>query len=158
DLGRRCDGRVEPIDVNEVVRRASDLIGPEVRLQGISLRIDVASRLPSVFADPVQIEQVLLNLMLNGMDAVQATSQKFLTVQTARAGGEIYVSVCASGTGMQPELAERVFEPFFTTKSKGLGMGLAISRRIIEAHGGHLRAAMNPGGAGSTFSFSLPVA
>jgi PAS domain S-box-containing protein len=157
-LGRKGEGTVEEIDLNAVVRRASELIEPEMRLQGISLCIDTAEPLPAVCADGIQIEQVLLNLILNGIEAVQGSRSKVLRVSTASADDHVEVAVLDSGVGLDPNVVEHVFEPFFTTKPKGLGMGLAISRRIIEAHGGRLRASANADGGGSTFSFSLPLA
>jgi len=157
DLGRKGEGRVEVVDVAEVVRRASELMEPEVRLRGISLRIDAEERLPGVYADVIQIEQVLLNLLLNAIESMHASDGKDLAVRTAKVNGNVEVTIRDSGVGVDPALADRFFEPFFTTKPKGLGMGLAISRRIIEAHGGRLWAAPNQDG-GASFVFTLPAA
>lgn len=158
DLSRKGDGGMEMIDVNGVVRRAADLMEPEARQQGISLRLQTSGDLPSVHADAIQIEQVVLNLLLNGIESMQASPLKILSASTACAAGQVEVCVRDTGVGIDPAVGNRVFDPYFTTKPTGLGMGLAISRRIIKAHGGDLRIMTNPDGRGSAFSFSLPFA
>jgi C4-dicarboxylate-specific signal transduction histidine kinase len=157
DLARKGEGSMQMVDVNGIVRRAAALMEPETRLRGISLRVEPADDLPRVCADGIQIEQVVLNLLLNGVEAMQTSPVKALTVSTAFSNGHVVVSVRDSGVGLEPSAREHVFDAFFTTKSDGLGMGLAISRRIVDAHGGQLCCEPNPGGPGSTFSFSLPV-
>jgi PAS domain S-box-containing protein len=157
DLARKADGQVEAVDINEVVQRASSLMQPEARLQGISLCLEAAPAVPPVHADGIQIEQVVLNLILNAIEAMHGSPVKLLSVRTSAANGHVQVAVDDSGAGLSVGVAERLFEPFFTTKEKGLGMGLAISRRIVEAHGGRLWGAPNDAG-GSTFAFTLPVA
>jgi signal transduction histidine kinase len=146
------------VDLNGIVRRAAALMEPETRLRGISLRVEPADDVPRVCADGIQIEQVVLNLLLNGVEAMQTSPVKELWVSTAIDNGHVVVSVRDSGVGLEPSAREHVFDAFFTTKANGLGMGLAISRRIIDAHGGQLCGQPNSGGPGSTFSFSLPVA
>ena len=157
NLARKADGQVEAVDINEVVQRASALMLPEAQLQGISLRLEAAPAVPPVQADGIQIEQVVLNLILNAIEAMHGSPVKLLSVRTSAANGHVQVAVDDRGAGLSVEVAERLFEPFFTTKEKGLGMGLAISRRIIEAHGGRMWGAPNDAG-GSTFAFTLPVA
>jgi len=158
DLSRKGDGGMDMIDINGAVGRAAELMEPEARQQGISLRLQTGEDLARVYADPIQIEQVVLNLLLNGIESMQASPVKILSVSTARRDGQVEICVRDTGVGIDPAVGNRVFEPFFTTKPTGLGMGLAISRRIVKAHGGDLRASANPDGRGTTFSFSLPLA
>jgi two-component system sensor kinase FixL len=157
DHSRKGDGGMEVVDVNGIVRRAVELMEPQARLQGISLRVHSCEDPPSVYADAIQIEQVVLNLLLNGIESMQTTPVKILSASTVIHDGRAEVCVRDTGVGLDPAVGNRVFEPFFTTKPTGLGMGLAISRRIIEAHGGAFRVLPNPDGRGSAFSFSLPL-
>lgn len=156
DLARKNDDHMQMVDLNEVVRRALELVEPEARTQGISLQLHPDARLPRLYVDPIQIQQVMLNLVLNAIEAMHASAIKQLTIRTRLLDAWAWVDVTDTGSGLDPRLAEGVFEPFFTTKPTGLGMGLAISRRIVEAHGGKLVGASNDSGRGSTFSFSLP--
>jgi two-component system, LuxR family, sensor kinase FixL len=149
----------EPADVNEVVREAVQLIGADARRIGVPIRLALESRLPLVDMDRIKVEQVILNLLRNGLDAMSEPDpdRHELVVQTTiPAEDTVEVSVRDSGVGMSPATRERIFDPFFTTKTGGLGMGLSISRSIVEAHGGRLWATGNPD-RGMTFSFSLPV-
>src|SRR6185312_15982791 len=120
-----------------------------------------AAGLPKALADVVQIEQVLVNLIYNAMEAMveQASRVKGLTIKTELAldASAVQVSVIDSGPGISPDNLEKLFQPFFTTKAKGMGMGLNISRTIIESHGGKLTAISNDDG-GMRFSFTIPVA
>jgi signal transduction histidine kinase len=128
-----------------------------MRAQGIELWLDLAAALPLVPCNDIQIEQVLLNLLRNGVEAVAASApgQCTLVVTTAVTNSHVEIAVCDSGGGI-PEPPADVFAPFYTTKASGLGMGLSISRSIIEAHGGRLWATRNAG-RGSTFRFTLPT-
>jgi len=157
DLARKGQESMQTVDLNSLVRNAVRLMEPEARLQSISLRVDTENELPSVYADPIQIEQVILNLMLNAIESMQSTADKLLSVRTGWVDGQVHVSIRDTGVGLDADHAERAFDPFFTTKPKGLGMGLAISRRIVEAHGGHLSGTANEEGRGSTFVFALPI-
>jgi signal transduction histidine kinase len=115
--------------------------------------------MPAVWVDSVQIEQVILNLVRNGLDAMRnpAPSRGVLSIETSMVGeAAIEVAVCDAGEGLAPEVADKIFDPFFTTKSDGMGMGLAISRTIIEAHGGRLWMTKNSD-RGATFHFTLPL-
>jgi len=117
--------------------------------------------LPLVSGDRVHLSQVLLNLIINGMDAMQtspASNKRVVIEARPREEGRVEVAVTDSGPGVPPGLIDRVFDPFFTTKSGGLGMGLPISRTIIEAHGGRLWAEHAPAGRGLTFRFTLSQA
>jgi PAS domain S-box-containing protein len=149
----------EPADLNRVVRDAAELIGADARRMNIPIRLTLASELPLVEMDRIQVEQVILNLVRNGLDAMSEAdpSHHELLVQTSeRPEDLVEVSVRDTGVGMSPATEERIFDPFFTTKVGGLGMGLSISRSIIEAHGGRLWATGNPD-RGMTFAFTLPV-
>jgi two-component system sensor kinase FixL len=158
DLSRKGDAGMEAVDVNDVVLRAAELMKPQARLQGIALRVQTSEDRPSVHAVAIQIEQVVLNVLLNGIESMQSSRIKVLSASIACVDRQVEVCVRDTGVGLDPAVGARVFEPFFTTKPTGLGMGLAISRRIIEAHGGEFRGVCNPDGRGSTFSFTLPLA
>jgi len=127
----------------------------EANEYAVSIRTDPAADLPKITADRVQLQQVLMNLMLNGIEAMKETGG-VLTVKTERGeGGEVLISVSDTGVGLPAGKADEIFSPFFTTKPQGSGMGLAISRSIVESHGGYLRATSNDG-QGATFNFTLP--
>jgi PAS domain S-box-containing protein len=148
------------LDLNDLVEQAIHLLGFELRHQGIRPRLRLAGESPKVFADLVQIEQVLVNLIYNALEAMGQTpaGSKALTVETTMSEDDHRVEVCIidTGHGVSPENMESLFNPFFTTKPHGLGMGLNISRSIVESHGGRLDAAANPEG-GMRFCFALPV-
>ena len=124
----------------------------------IAIRTDLVLGLPKIKADRVQLQQVVLNLMINGMDAMADTTDraKELLITARGNESEIVVRVEDSGVGLNAEADEKIFNPFFTTKPHGIGMGLSISRSIIEAHEGRLWASPRPSG-GATFQFTLPV-
>ncbi|MFQ5757300.1 MAG: nitrogen regulation protein NR(II) [Acidiferrobacterales bacterium] len=146
-------------DVNRLAEQAACLAQPEANQHGVALRFDLADDLPPVLVDDIQVVQVIVNLLRNGLDALVATEpgQRELSVRTLMsAGGEIEVAVSDTGRGLPADKTEQVFTPFFTTKSTGMGLGLAISRMIIEAHGGHLWLTRNQK-RGVTFRFTLPV-
>jgi len=149
--------RPEPLAVNDVVRHAVRLVDGEAAERGVGIQLDLASALPATRADAIQIEQVILNLVRNAFEAMAAvpSDRRSLSITTsATAEGNIEVAVRDAGEGIRPESLGEVFTPFFTTKSHGLGMGLAISRSIVEAHGGRIWATATPGG-GTTFRFTL---
>jgi PAS domain S-box-containing protein len=147
----------ELVDVNELIREMIVLLRSEANRYSISMRIQLADDLPKVMADRVQLQQVFMNLMLNGIDAMKETTRKgelIITSQVER--GHVQVSVSDNGVGLRPEQADKIFKAFFTTKDNGTGMGLPISRSIIESHGGHLWAT-GVLGSGATFQFTLPA-
>jgi signal transduction histidine kinase len=149
----------EPVNLNELVQETIMLVKPELRRQRISLKTELTPELPLVLVDFVQVQQVLLNLVVNALDSLSIVMgrPRLLQIRTHRTEPDaVQVVVLDSGVGLSPEESDRVFEPFYTTKPGGLGMGLAISRSIVEAHGGRLWAA--PGlEHGAVFQFTLPV-
>jgi PAS domain S-box-containing protein len=149
----------ELVDINEVIREMIVLLGSEANLHSISIRVDLAEDLPKVMADRVQLQQVFMNLMLNGIDAMKGiTGGGELTIQSQRGENEqLVVSVSDTGVGLPAEQADQIFNAFFTTKPHGTGMGLRISRSIVESHGGRLWAADNSP-RGARFYFTLPSA
>jgi PAS domain S-box-containing protein len=147
----------ELVDVNELIREMIVLLRSEANRYSVSIRIELADDLPNVVADRVQLQQVFMNLMLNGIDAMKDTTRKGeLTITSQVEHGQVQVSVSDNGVGLRPEQADQIFKAFFTTKDNGTGMGLPISRSIIESHGGHLWATGVPG-SGATFQFTLPA-
>jgi C4-dicarboxylate-specific signal transduction histidine kinase len=147
----------EYVDVNELVPGAVRLIEGEARQHGIAIHVDLTSGLCPVHADRIQIEQVLLNVMVNGIEAMAPGHRGELVVGTSvRDDGAIAITVRDTGPPIPADVASRMFEPFFTTKPLGLGMGLSIARTIVEAHGGNLWAAPE-GPGGTTVGFALPA-
>jgi signal transduction histidine kinase len=147
----------ESADVNEVIQEMMALLRSEAARYSISLVGDLSNDLPQVMVDRVQLQQVLLNLMLNGIEAMADLSTPGrLTVSSRRDDGQLLISVADVGTGIKPEQAERIFQAFFSSKPQGTGMGLAICRSIVESHGGRVWTTPNPG-PGATFHFSLPI-
>jgi PAS domain S-box-containing protein len=149
----------ERVGMKDAIDEIIALVQAEIRRREVALRTECADDLPAVMGDRVQLQQVLLNLIMNGIDAVSAVSDRSREIVVAAVeepAGKISVAVRDSGIGIEPQNLERVFETFYTTKLRGIGIGLSISRSIIEAHGGRLWAARNDG-AGTTFQFTLPV-
>jgi|HubBroStandDraft_3_1064219.scaffolds.fasta_scaffold37531_2 PAS domain S-box-containing protein len=148
----------ELVDINEVVEEMVVLLRGEAMRYSISLKTELEADTPRVMADRVQLQQVLMNLMLNGMDAMKdADGTRELIIKSRRGeNDQVLVSVNDTGVGLPPEQADRIFTAFFTTKPHGTGMGLSISRSIVESHGGRLWAADNAP-RGASFSFSLPA-
>jgi PAS domain S-box-containing protein len=157
-LFRKGAPQREWVEVNEVIREMLLLLRSETSRYSISLRTELAPDLPQVMADRVQLQQVIMNLMLNGVEALrEANGTRELAVKSARTGAEqLVISVSDTGVGLPSGQADQIFNAFFTTKPNGTGMGLPISRSIVESHGGRLWAAANPG-SGTTFFFSLPT-
>jgi two-component system sensor histidine kinase TtrS len=155
---KKCKPQRELVDLNSIVKHAAQLVVGEAHRHDVALDLCCGDSLPEISADPIQLEQVVVNLLANGIDALEDSSaSKQLTVHTRQSdGGGIEVTVADNGCGFPAELKHKIFEPFFTTKPHGLGMGLAISRSMIEAHGGRLHARRNEHG-GATFVFTLPL-
>ena len=147
----------ESVDVNEVIQEMIVLLRGEATRYSVPIRAELAGGLPKVKADRVQLQQVFMNLMLNGIDAMKGISAPGeLTIRSERsASGQLLISVSDTGVGLPAQQGDLIFNAFFTTKANGTGMGLPISRSIIESHGGRLWAAANSG-RGATFQFTLP--
>jgi len=148
----------EEVDINEVIREMVVLLQVEASRHSISIHSDIVPDLPPVMADRVQLQQVLMNLMLNGIEAMKdRNTPGKLTIRSQRDdSGQLLISVVDTGVGFPAEKIEQIFNAFFTSKSQGTGMGLPISRSIIESHGGRLWAVSNPE-SGATFHFTLPI-
>jgi C4-dicarboxylate-specific signal transduction histidine kinase len=146
------------LDVNEVIHDVLRLMRSDLINQGVHADMDMAAGLPNVRADRVQLQQVVLNLLVNACDAMSAVPavERRLSIKTERKGGEVMVSVSDRGCGIPADRMDRIFEPFFTTKTAGMGLGLAVCRTIITAHGGRLWASNNDA-RGATVHFVLPV-
>ncbi|MDX2171334.1 MAG: ATP-binding protein [Deltaproteobacteria bacterium] len=157
-LIRKDATRQDWVDLNEVATEALRIVEPEARQQSVEVACELADALPRVLGDAIQIEQVVLNLLRNAIEAMAASNGTRRLRITTRAlpGDEVELSVRDSGPGLPPDVADHVFEPFFSTKPTGLGMGLSISRTIAESHNGRLWAIANPDG-GATFRLRLPL-
>jgi C4-dicarboxylate-specific signal transduction histidine kinase len=156
-LSQKTRAARESVNINEAIEEIVVLIGAELQRDRVVLRMDLAADLPSVLGDRVQLQQVVMNLILNGVEAMRnvAEHERNLLIKTERGEGEeVRVALQDSGIGLDPETREQLFDAFYTTKAGGLGMGLAISRSIVENHGGRLWAAANKG-PGATFCFTL---
>jgi PAS domain S-box-containing protein len=155
-LYKKMPPQRESIDMCEIIGEMVLLLRSEANEHAVSIRTDIAANLPKITADRVQLQQVLMNLMLNGIEAMKETDG-VLTVKTVRGEcGRVLISVSDTGVGLPPEKADEIFNAFFTTKPQGSGMGLAICRSIVESHGGRLWATSNDG-RGVTFHFTLPT-
>ena len=149
----------EHLDINGVIEEVLALTDAEVRRSGVSLQPELAADLPAINGDRVQLQQVILNLIMNGIEAMSAVPDRarVLQIRTSKQDPDgVLVAVQDSGIGLDPAQLDRIFDAFYTTKRGGIGMGLSISRSIIEAHGGRLSATPNEG-PGATFRFTLPI-
>jgi PAS domain S-box-containing protein len=156
-LSRKGGIRKQPLDMNEAIEEVLALAQGEVRTRRVALRTDLATRLPPVLGDRVQLQQVVLNLVMNGIEAMSSVQDRprELVIRTQeREDHEVVVTVQDSGTGIDPKVTEHMFDSFYTTKGEGMGMGLSISRSIVQDHGGRLWATTNEG-PGATFQFTL---
>jgi signal transduction histidine kinase len=158
-LVKREPLRAEAVDVNEIVRDVMAMVRHELQRSGVSLKTRLADQLPTVPGDRVQLQQVVLNLMLNAIEAtreIEGRSRQVSVASRFEAGKGVQVEVRDSGVGLTPDSRARVFEAFFTTKHSGLGMGLSICKSIVEAHGGRITA-MPKAPHGAIFRFWLPL-
>ena len=158
-LMKKAPPRKDRLEINGVIREIVELARGEAVKYGISVLTKLAVHLPVVEADRVQLQQVLLNLIVNALEAMGAANEgpRELLISTAKVeSGSVLVAVQDSGPGLEAAMLERVFESFYTTKPTGLGLGLSICRSIIEAHGGRLWARTNQR-RGATFQFTLPA-
>jgi PAS domain S-box-containing protein len=159
-LFTKKESPTEPVDLNEAAREVIALLSSNLQRNRVILREELTEALPPVAGDRIQLQQVILNLLLNACDAMSEIEDRprQLTIRTARDDGDrLRVSVQDAGVGFGPETADRLFEAFYTTKSSGMGMGLSVSRSIVDRHNGRIWATRNDG-PGATFSFSIPVA
>jgi PAS domain S-box-containing protein len=145
------------LDINYVIREAALIVSKEAAGNDVQVRLDLATELPGVLGDRVQLQQVLINLAINGIDAMRTIVglPRDLVIKSAAYGNDVLIQVQDSGVGLDADRTDWIFQPFFTTKEHGMGMGLPISRSIIEFHGGRLWA--EPGSAGAVFQFTLPA-
>jgi PAS domain S-box-containing protein len=158
-LANKTDIEKAPLDINDVIREVVALVNRELTSLLVSLRMELAPALPMILGDRVQLQQVIINLVMNGIEAMRSITDRpreLVILSRQDETQQVLVSVTDCGVGISAENADRLFNPFFTTKSGGMGMGLSICRSIMEAHDGRLWAAANvPHGA--TFQFALPV-
>jgi signal transduction histidine kinase len=158
-LIRKSPPHISTVSVNQLIEEVLVLMHQQVTEHGITVRTEVAADIPPISGDSVQLQQVLMNLILNAIEATDARkdgARELLLTSQRQGTKEVLIAVRDSGIGIDPRCADQLFYPFFTTKAAGLGMGLGISRSIIEAHGGRLWATSN-GRLGATFQFSLPA-
>jgi PAS domain S-box-containing protein len=154
---RKSPPQRELVDVNGVIEEMLSLLEGEATRSSVMLRTELAVELPKIMADRVQLQQVFMNLMLNAIEAMKDTGGDLTVKSQAEVDGQLLFSVSDTGVGLPTENLDQIFSAFFTTKLQGSGMGLAISRSIVESHGGRLWATAN-GGRGATFHFTLPAA
>jgi PAS domain S-box-containing protein len=155
-LYQRGCTQLELVDVNEVIAEMLILLRNEANRHSVTMRTDLADGVRKVMADRVQLQQVLMNLMLNGIEAMRDNGGELSINSQLSEGGNLLISVTDNGIGLPAERADQIFNAFFTTKPQGTGLGLAITRAIVESHGGRVWATANPG-RGTTFHFTLPI-
>jgi len=155
-LYRKDSSHLDIVDVNEIIGEMVLLLRGESHRYAVSLRTDLAEELPTITADRVQLQQVFMNLMLNGIEAMRENAGELIIKSQLREDGQLLISVTDNGVGLPPEKADQIFSAFFTTKPQGTGLGLAITRSIVESHGGRVWAVANPE-QGTTFHFTLPI-
>jgi PAS domain S-box-containing protein len=154
-LYQKGSSHQEMVDVNEVIREMVAMLRNEAKRDSVTIRAELAERLPQVMADRVQLRQVLMNLMLNGIEAMRDATGELSIKSRLSEDGQVLISVADNGVGLGSGSADQIFDAFFTTKSQGTGLGLAITRSIVESHGGRVWATANTG-RGATFQFTLP--
>jgi C4-dicarboxylate-specific signal transduction histidine kinase len=158
-LAKRSEPQMVSLDINDVIREAILLVQREVISHGVSLQTELASALPHVLGDRVQLQQVIINLLMNGVEAMAPITDRpreIVIRSQQQDAGQVHVAVQDSGIGIDSATAEQLFSAFFTTKASGMGMGLSISRSIIRAHGGRLWASPNAE-HGAAFQFTVPI-
>jgi PAS domain S-box-containing protein len=158
-LLQKAPPQMEPLDVNAIIREVLTLAGNELLRSGVAVQTDLEPDVPNVLGDRVQLQQVLLNLILNGIDAMRTITHRTreLRIKSAKHPDGALIQVHDSGEGVDPEQANHIFDPFFTTKPQGIGIGLSVGRSIVEAHGGRLWFTPGPS-QGVVFQFTVPRA
>jgi C4-dicarboxylate-specific signal transduction histidine kinase len=159
NLARRHESRLMECDVNELVTDLEQLASVDTRLHDVSLELRLADSLPTVLADGIQIQQVVLNLIRNAVDAMiesEAGNRQIIVHTALRDSSMVQISVTDFGSGLPADCDEELFQPFFTTKKDGMGMGLSVSRSIVDSHGGQMWFSRNQGG-GTTFFVTVPI-
>ena len=155
-LYKRNPPQRSPLDANDVITEMVVLLRGEATRHAISIRTELAADVPKITGDRVQLQQVLMNLMLNGIEAMHETGGVLMLKSERYKHGHVLISVSDTGVGLPADHADQIFNAFFTTRPQGSGMGLAISRSIVESHGGRMWATANDG-RGATLQFTLPV-
>src|SRR5919109_1157054 len=158
-FGRAAPASREPISLRQVIERALSLMGEQLRLREIAVTVDLGAEEPVVVGNPIQLEQVFINLLTNARDAVADSPRKAIRISGSVGPAEVEVALADSGQGIPPGLERRIFDPFFTTKEvgQGTGLGLSITYGIIKEHGGTI-SVVSPPGEGATFLIHLPRA
>jgi signal transduction histidine kinase len=158
-LLKKSGGGKSSHNLNDIIREVLALTGGELSKNEINVRTELAHSLPSVVADRVQLQQVVLNLILNSKEAMSGAGwqSRDLLIRSEQTGPEILVTITDTGVGISAENRERAFHPFFTSKEEGLGLRLSISQTIIESHGGRIWTRPSGNGQGATFQFTLPA-
>jgi signal transduction histidine kinase len=145
------------VDINKLIWAVLDLVRIDLRKHQIQLEMNLQDRLPSVFGNQVQLQQVLLNFVVNAIDAMRSVQPRVLSVRSEFNGcGEIHVSVEDTGIGIDPSVQDQIFKPLYTTKEHGMGMGLSICKSIIESHDGRIWLSQTSN-RGAIFQFELPI-
>jgi two-component system, LuxR family, sensor kinase FixL len=158
-LLKKSEFQHQPLDLNDVVREVLKLVRNDLVNQGVSVQMELTSDPPAISGDRVQLQQVVINMVMNACHALTeaAPAERVIVLRTITSGGEgVRVEIADRGGGIPPENLERIFEPFFTTRREGLGLGLAVCRTIIGAHGGKI-GARNNAERGATFYFTIPA-
>jgi C4-dicarboxylate-specific signal transduction histidine kinase len=154
-LYQKGSSELDAVDINEIIREMVVMLQNEANRHSITIHADLAARLPRVMADRVQLQQLLMNLMLNGIEAMRDASGELSIKSQLAEDGQLLISVADTGVGLPTKETDKMFDAFFTTKSQGTGLGLAISRSIVESYGGRIWATANSG-RGATFHIALP--
>jgi signal transduction histidine kinase len=155
-LYQKGTSQLETVDPNQVIEEMVTMMGNEANRHAVKIRTDLAQGLPHVMADRVQLQQVLMNLMLNSIEAMQGIGGELTINSQPIVDGQLLISVRDTGVGLPTENLNDIFNAFFTTKAQGTGLGLAITRSVIQSHGGNIWATANSEG-GATFQFTLPT-
>jgi C4-dicarboxylate-specific signal transduction histidine kinase len=156
---KKSEANFEPVDLSEIIHSTLRLVHNELITRRVRVKSSLQPQLPLVLGDPVQVQQVMLNLILNAFDAMnEVTPSRRIVSVAAKVSGEdeIAVEIADTGAGLLQSHQDRLFQPFFTTKERGLGLGLSLCATILKAHGGSLSLVSNPAG-GAIASFSLPI-